>query len=47
MDGTVECFTGRHLALAVFAVLVLTQCVVLIVVVMAIAVGKLKVCLIV
>ena len=43
MDGTVKCFTGGHVALALFAVLVLTSCVVLIVVVMAITVGKLKV----
>jgi len=44
VDGTVKCFTGGHVALALFAVLALTSCVVLIVVVMAIAVGKLKVC---
>ncbi|XP_065904297.1 uncharacterized protein [Dysidea avara] len=42
VDGTVKCFTGGHVALALFAVLVLTSCVVLIVVVMAITVGKLK-----
>ena len=45
MDGTVKCFTGGHVALALFAVLVLTACVVLIVIVMAITVGKLKVCM--
>ena len=44
MDGTVKCFTGGHVTLVLFAVLVLASCVVLIVIVMAIAVGKLKVC---
>ena len=45
MDGTVQCFTGGHVALALFAILILASCVVLILVVMAIAVGKLKVCI--
>ena len=42
IDGTVECFTGGHAALAVFAILVLGLCVALIVVVAAIAVEKLN-----
>ena len=44
IDGTVECFTGGHAALAVFAILVLGLCATLIVVVAAIAMGKVKVC---
>ena len=39
-----ECFTGGHAALAVFAILVLGLCAALIVVVTAITMGKVKVC---
>ena len=44
VDGTVECFTGGHAALAVFAILVLAVCVIVIVMVTVIAVGRHKVC---
>ena len=43
VDGTVECFTGGHAALAVFAILVLAVCVIVIVMVAVIAVGRHKV----
>ena len=39
-----ECFTGGHAALAVFAILVLGLCAVLIVVVVVITMEKVKVC---
>ena len=42
-DGTIECFTGNHLVLAIFAILMLTLCVILIIIVTVIATGKLKV----
>ena len=43
IDGTVECFTGGHAALAVFAILVLGLCTVLIVIVAAISMEKLNI----
>ena len=43
IDGTVECFTGGHAALAVFAILVLGLCAALIVAVAIIAMEKVKV----
>ena len=42
IDGTVECFTGGHAALAVFAIIILGLCAALIVVVAAITMEKLK-----
>ena len=42
IDGTVECFTGGHAALAVFAIIILGLCAALIVVVTAITMEKLK-----
>ena len=45
IDGTVECFTGSHLVLAIFAMIVLTLCVILIIIVIMINTGKLKVCM--
>ena len=43
VDGTVECFTGGHAALAVFAILILAICVILIMLVAVIAMGHLRV----
>ena len=43
IDGTVECFTGGHAALAVFAILVLGLCAALIMGVAIIAMEKVKV----
>jgi len=43
VDGTVECFTGGHLALAFVAVLVLTFYIFLIVFVVAVVMKKIKV----
>ena len=43
MDGTVECFTGGHAALAVFALLIVALYVIVIVLVAVIARGKLRV----
>ena len=43
VDGTVECFTGGHAALAVFAILILAVCIIVIVLVAVIAMGKLRV----
>ena len=40
-----ECFTGSHLVLAIFAILVLTLCMILIIIVIMINTGKLKVCM--
>ena len=44
IDGTVECFTGGHAALAVFAILVLGLCAVIIVATALLAMEKVKVC---
>ena len=43
IDGTVECFTGGHGALAIFAILILGLCTVLIVAVAAITMEKLNI----
>ena len=43
IDGTVECFTGGHAALAVFAIIVLGLYTVIIVVVTAITMEKVEV----
>ena len=43
VDGTVECFTGGHAALAVFAITILGLCAALIVIMVAITMGKVKV----
>ena len=44
IDGTVECCTGGHAALAVFAILVLGFCAVIIVAAALFAMEKVKVC---
>ena len=44
VDGTVKCFTGGHVALAVFAILVLMMCMALIIIMTAIVLRKLRVC---
>ena len=43
MDGTVECFTGEHIALALFAMMVLVMCMALMIIMTAIVLKKLKV----
>ena len=43
MDGTVECFTGEHIALALFAMMVLVMCMALMIIMAAIVLKKLKV----
>ena len=43
MDGTVECFTGAHIALALFAMMVLVMCMALMIIITAIVLKKLKV----
>ena len=43
MDGTVECFTGGHAALAVFAIIVLVLCLAVVIIITAIVLRKFKV----
>ena len=43
VDGTVKCFTGGHAGLATFAILLLIMCMVLIVALVAVVMGKVKV----
>lgn len=43
VDGTVECFTGSHVVLAVFAILVLMMCFAIVIVTTAIVLRKVKV----
>jgi len=45
IDGTVKCFTGGHLPLAIVAVLVLIFCVLIMVFVTAVVMEKIKVCM--
>jgi len=43
VDGSVECFTGGHAALAVFAMMVLVLCLVMIIIIAAIVNRKIEV----